>query len=771
MSECECLSEALRLLRAGQSVIPLGVGKTPAVSRWKQYSERLPTEAEVRRWFASPHGIGRICGAVSGNIEVIDFDVEPIMEVGSLDDVYGAWRDTVEGYAPGLVDKLKIVKTPRPGLHVSYRCESVPAGNQKLAMVWAPDSTGEHQWRAFVETRGEGGYVAVPCTPAWCHGKDGTYAHEAGPLVEQVITNREREILLQAARMMTLKTEEALPTPQQAAQRSAGAVLPGDDFNERGNWDEVFPVGWTRVAVVGEEERWLRPGGSSRWSAVCNHGGSNMVVAFSTATGLENDRGYSKFSAFCVLQCNNDPQEASRRLREMGYGTDSHGAGMLVDVSELIASEGMPQRREPEPVDLEIDPEILRLPGLGGMLQDFHEATAHRPSMTFATVFALCVLSLLTARIVATQSMLLTNLLILVLGPSGSGKDHPRKLLRQLANEAGFQDRIGPDGVFTSSGMNACLAGYPIQIFLVDEFGKFLADHRTKNSEDFTRNLLTLHTSASEVFVPSGYAKAERNQTLCWPHLLVAGTSVQEAVWQSSASSLHDGTFARMLAFDVKQPAKKQRTRFCNFPSEIVELCKAWLSFCAGGCNLGNLHFSDKPATPVLLEFTDEAWGRLEEFDDRWETLACRTLERDGKSVWTRLAEQASKLALIHRCSRMAAEAISAMQTEPTSIELVDIEWGCVLAETLAERLLINAGRNIARNAREDMVNRIRELIRSASSGLSKSEITNKTTNLGKRDRDEILLDLIEVGDIVRATIRTAGRPREVYVSSTGIQS
>ena len=77
MAECMSISDAARAyLSAGLCVLSaIRAEKRPAVGRWKQYQKRLPTPAELSAWMAnSPDAVCILCGAVSGNVEIIDFD-------------------------------------------------------------------------------------------------------------------------------------------------------------------------------------------------------------------------------------------------------------------------------------------------------------------------------------------------------------------------------------------------------------------------------------------------------------------------------------------------------------------------------------------------------------------------------------------------------------------------------------------------------------------------------------------------------------------------
>ena len=101
-------ADALGYVDRGFSVVPV-MGKKPTTRSWKRYTATPATSDQVRRWFASsrPNGIAVICGPVSGDLVIRDFD-EP--------ESYDRWR--IE--QPDLADLLPTVQTTR-GFHVYMR--------------------------------------------------------------------------------------------------------------------------------------------------------------------------------------------------------------------------------------------------------------------------------------------------------------------------------------------------------------------------------------------------------------------------------------------------------------------------------------------------------------------------------------------------------------------------------------------------------------------------------------------------------------------------
>lgn len=105
-----------------------------------------------------------------------------------------------------------------------------------------------------------------------------------------------------------------------AARPKAGgkAVLPGDDYNARGDVREVLEKhGWA-LTIEGENEHWARPGKEGGTSATFK----DLVfwVFTSNAPPFEANKGYSPFSVYTLLECEGDYRRAAEELRGRGYG-------------------------------------------------------------------------------------------------------------------------------------------------------------------------------------------------------------------------------------------------------------------------------------------------------------------------------------------------------------------------------------------------------------------------------------------------------------------
>lgn len=341
---------ALTYLAAGLSVLPANTQlKYAALKQWKAYQHRLPTPAEVNAWFSNGHtGVCIVAGAVSGNLEMVDFDLAA--------ELFEPWRNRVKQADPHLFDRLVIETSQSGGRHVMYRCEAAVSGNLKLAQrkvcvpsgdevviggkSHKPRKDNDGQWAVLltlIETRGQGGLFLCAPTPG--------YTLLQGELTDiPVLTADQRELLLEAAWSLN----EHFPDPVDApAAAPSSALRPGDDYNARGDVRALLQShGWTCVKG-GDNEYWRRPGKTFGWSATLKE--KVFYVWSSNASPFEPEKAYSPFSVYAQLEHHGDFSAAATELAKQGYGETAPDT-CDVDISGIVSSEG--DDNDDEPVSL-----------------------------------------------------------------------------------------------------------------------------------------------------------------------------------------------------------------------------------------------------------------------------------------------------------------------------------------------------------------------------------------------------------------------------------
>lgn len=310
----QALQAALSLRNCGLSVLPIRTdgSKAPLLEKgesWTPWQETPAEEKVIRSWYKNEAGgVGVIAGRVSGGLEIIDIEnLESARHWSAL---------VIEAGLEQTLNKLLVVKSPR-GFHIYYKCDE-PGPNKDLARRPAtPEELKERPTQKFkklIETRGEGGYVVAPGSPAECHETGIPYTLHKGEW-EQIprVTMAERELFLDCARSLNeyfVNKEYLEPSIKHENQER-----PGDLFNERATWAEVLePLGW-RSKTPG---RWIRPGGK-RDSACEIVNGSRLWVFTTSVTELPFEKALSKFAVYTLLTHNGDWTAAGRALAFKGY--------------------------------------------------------------------------------------------------------------------------------------------------------------------------------------------------------------------------------------------------------------------------------------------------------------------------------------------------------------------------------------------------------------------------------------------------------------------
>lgn len=323
------LKTSLTYIDSGISVIPVKLTKQPILSSWKPYQKKIPSLNEITVWFSKPGPgtcVAMICGGVSGNLELLDFD--------AYGESYEQWCSLVKEEAPKLFEKLVVETSQNKGFHVVYRNKTQVHGNQKLAQKGVPVSgASEYEYKGktydstlhngkwyiiptLIETRGEGGYFL--CAPS-----QGYTLVQNNFLKIPTISIDDRNTLINAAKSLNEWIPEIFNKDREVEKQGG---RPGDDFNDRGNVTEILGQhGWTKtgrngnVQSNGVAEHYRRPG-KARGQSASLIDKKIFYVFTSNGAPFDNDKAYSQFAVYTLLEHSGNYSEAAKALAEQGYG-------------------------------------------------------------------------------------------------------------------------------------------------------------------------------------------------------------------------------------------------------------------------------------------------------------------------------------------------------------------------------------------------------------------------------------------------------------------
>lgn len=269
---------------------------------------------------------------------------------------------------------------------------------------------------------------------------------------------------------------------------------------------------------------------------------------------------------------------------------------------------------------------LFGCPGLVGKVARFIRETAFKPQPEMAVGAALCAVATVIGRKVCTESDGRSNLYVMALGETGTGKEAPRQAIRAIFEKIEAPQRSAVNNIASDSAIAKTLEQCPSQVFLLDEFG---ASWQTLSSptagphlKTIPKVFLELFSSANTVYRSKEYATDGLEKKINHPNLSIYCTSVPKSFYDGISHELvTNGLLNRFLLMRGPEddPPEVSRPRSLNdIPEDIIEGFTIW----------ENASYRDPPdggkqglesvelliPNPRVIRTTAAAWARLEEF-------------------------------------------------------------------------------------------------------------------------------------------------------------
>jgi len=435
-------------------------------------------------------------------------------------------------------------------------------------------------------------------------------------------------------------------------------------------------------------------------------------------------------------------------------------AGFLAKVRAKPA----PKLATAKPGALPFDP--LALTGPIGDTVRWIVASSIRPQPELALLNVLVAMAAVFGQRYATDWDTRTNVYIVGLAGTGSGKDQSRKQIKKLLLAAGLPNHMAGDSIVSGAGLLRGLQAQAAQILHLDEFGMLLSamtDERGATHLKAAAKVMTeLFSASGSVFHGGHYAGTEAKPVIIdHPHLCIYGTSTlstyREALSRAAIASGELNRFVVLPAAEDLPPLS--RSVHSVAPDE--RLVATWAAFAAPvAAGQGNLQGLGGPsvAPPKAISVRwDGVLPRVLDMGDRADDIVRAHVAEGLAGVWTRYREQVIKLAMISAIARNPVVPI---------MEDGDLDFAEAIVGASCAYVCHLARDHIADSRTEREVNDVLDFLRRAPGDgwVSKTELARAFRGMAAKQRQAMIDDLVNVQEAVEMKCdKSATRPIMLY--------
>lgn len=410
--------------------------------------------------------------------------------------------------------------------------------------------------------------------------------------------------------------------------------------------------------------------------------------------------------------CSGNDWRALRELREPGCYDRREEANSDVDLSGILKPNRIEKQEKEAPLFPNPGPvpdKLLSIPGFIDDVVKLSMQSAPYPNRVLSFTGALALLAFLVGRKVQDKRDNRSNIYLIALADSGTGKDHPRKVNFNIAFRAGVAGAIG-DAFASGEGLEDALFMHPSMLFQADEFDcifntlKYSKDNR---AESINEKLLKFYGASNTIYPLRKKASAKKKDGtvheiahIVNPNLVLLGTAIPQYFYESlSRRVLENGLVARCVIVEAGKRGEAGNPQPIT-PSDSLIRAATYLANLDVNGNLTNEY-----PKPLIITETPEATAALrevqQECDRRYNFYEAQN-EGAAKALWARAHEKVCKLAMLHGIS---GNVYNPLITDKS------VRWAWKFIDHLTQRMLYMADRYVYENIFDEKCQRaIRKL-------------------------------------------------------------
>lgn len=462
--------------------------------------------------------------------------------------------------------------------------------------------------------------------------------------------------------------------------------------------------------------------------------------------------------------CSGNDWRALRELREPGCYDRREEASSDVDLSGILKPNRIEKQEKEAPLFPNPGPvpdKLLSIPGFIDDVVKLSMQSAPYPNRVLSFTGALALLAFLVGRKVQDKRDNRSNIYLIALADSGTGKDHPRKVNFNIAFRAGVAGAIG-DAFASGEGLEDALFMHPSMLFQADEFDcifntlKYSKDNR---AESINEKLLKFYGASNTIYPLRKKASAKKKDGtvheiahIVNPNLVLLGTAIPQYFYESlSRRVLENGLVARCIIVEAGKRGEAGNPQPIT-PSDSLIRAATYLANLDVNGNLTNEY-----PKPLIITETPEATAALREVqlecDRRYNFYEAQN-EGAAKALWARAHEKVCKLAMLHGIS---SNVYNPLITDKS------VKWAWKFIDHLTRRMLYMADSYVYENVFDEKCQKVIRMLREHGGRIKHAKLLNRfhdsLDNLKK-----VVETLMEQGILTYEMEATKTRPSKVYV-------
>ena len=515
--------------------------------------------------------------------------------------------------------------------------------------------------------------------------------------------------------------------------------------------------------------------------------GNFQLVCWSPNTPFELNKSVTLFNAYASLLHGGDMSVAAHALVDATSDPSGEVAGYTEPefVQRHIDAATRPEYATREGGELEfpiaesIDFEpgkVQQLPDElmrdGGWLEDcldwvLMNSAIPLPELAFSSALHLLGLACRRAWRDTTQHQTCTNLYLINIAPTGSGKETPRRCIKSFLDKVGQPNLAGPDKLSSGPGLEALVTREKATGVMLDEAGDLVKAMCAERAADWmasiASSLKVLYTASSSASYKGSCKVADEGESISYPHLGLFASTTPGAFFQAmSSDKITDGLIGRFSAFHaevtkediIKAFGEERAESWVDAPASMISQWKHVESE-HSECGTATKEINDAGDVVDAIQWrevgrTPEAIKRFRQHDLN---IRLKNLDHDGEgqtvelSLWSRANEKTAKFALLFAISRWMKHSGSGVPT----ITKEDMDRAIALSNFLVRRLIAAVKTNVHDNEADQQVNQLLEHIaklskKSAVNAARESDLYRRAplSKLKVKKADTALLDLVK---------------------------